>query len=350
MTGVSYYTKFIQHKKEPKVGVSGKIRCDKNTFYTTINKLGVIKKKSQKKNSFMISKNYFEEIYDNLISLTIPKEYLIEVNKNEILTTVFGDKNEINDIYLLNYKSNILNESSCQLIKRIGLIYQIDISNENNRAIIPKDIWDNLYKSITFFATSPLTASIGSQGFLSLPLYRNQNNSEVKIIRFHIWSTSFKNHIKESAFSIHSHLFHAKSHILCGSIYNTRYQVLESQKESNNSIYEIIWNSTSNNISDNSLKSELKNTKRKVFLTNDDREIYSKNDSYEVDAGDFHVSEFDESKSIGATLFTFNSRNGRVNNSQVIGPYDLEKAPEINYSEIEITGILKKIDKEINYG
>jgi hypothetical protein len=204
-----------------------------------------------------------------------------------------------------------------------------------------------------FFSESPIKASLGSQGFLSIPIYRNHNRNEVKIIRLHIWSTSFSglvDHMHSEHFSIHSHLFHAESHIICGTVYNNRYVTSEIKNDCNKSIYEICWNEVLNDRSDNSLKSELANTKRSVCLSTGPKEKFDKGSNYVIKAGDFHKSGFDENQDIAATILVFDSKKGRTESSQVIGPYEMGKAPELKYPEVEISGLLNKIDKKISHG
>jgi len=211
-------------------------------------------------------------------------------------------------------------------------------------------MWPHIEESLKLLNESPLIASVGSQGFISIPIYR-QHKDEIKILRLHIWDNSIDkiSDVSEiSKFSIHSHLFHSTSQILCGEIQNTRITINDMPKETEFSEYEIKWINIENNSNDNNLKSELINTNKLVGVENNIKEKYTKNQRYSIKAGDFHVSNYSKEHSVTASIFLFNSKKGRIESSKTIGPKQLIKAPELNYPKINISPLLDKIDVQLN--
>lgn len=298
-------------------------------------------------NSCFIKKADFESICENLLTIIIPKKLSNNIKTKTISKEIYGNKEIISvDALFSNEPTNLITI----IAKRIAISYYIINSFENDLEVDMQIIWPHIVKSLKLLNESPLFASVGSQGFISIPIYR-QHTCDVKILRLHIWDNSIDKIIdisKISKFSIHSHLFHATSQILCGEIQNTRITISDTPKETGFSEYEINWINIENNLNDNNLKSELINTNKLVSIENNIKEQYIKNQRYTVDAGDFHVSNYSKDYSVTASIFLFNSKKGRIESSKTIGPKHLIKAPELNYPKMDITPLFDKIDVQLN--
>ena len=298
-------------------------------------------------NSCFIKKVDFENICENLLTIIIPKKLSNNIKTKTISNEIYGNKEVISvDALFCNEPTNL----SRVIAKRIAISYCIVNSFENDLEINMQIIWPHLVESLKLLNEFPLFASVGSQGFISIPIYR-QHTHDIKILRLHIWDSSIDKLIdisKISKFSIHSHLFHTTSQILCGEIQNTRIKINDTPQKTGFSEYEIKWINTKNNLDDNNLKSELINTNKLVNVENNIIEQYTKNQRYFVNAGDFHASNYSKDYSVTASIFLFNSKKGRTESSKTIGPKHLIKAPELNYPKMDITPLLDKIDVQLN--
>jgi hypothetical protein len=295
------------------------------------------------KNSQNIKREEFDAICNNLLTIIIPKTLTDGIKTQTVSKEIYGTEKTISTTAILTHPSENLIHS---IAKRVAISYCIINSYENNQDIDLIKIWPYLSKSLKVLNELPLIASVGSQGFISIPIYRQQSD-DVKILRLHIWDNSIDKLIdleKNAQFSIHSHLFHATSQILCGEIKNTMITVNYSPKVSEYSEYQIKWRKIKNNLSDNNLKSELINTEKLVSIQNISEERYTLNKRYSIKEGDFHISNYSKKHTITASVFLFNSKTGRIESSKTIGPKHLAKAPELNYPEMNVLTLLEKID------
>lgn len=176
-----------------------------------------------------------------------------------------------------------------------------------------------------------LISSIGSQGFLSIPLFRlDKDEVSFQFLRLHIWDSALTDFIdfeKVKDFSIHSHQFHATSWIVAGEVNNTRVDVRETEEETSFSLFRIDWNNSGNCV--NQKTSVAVNTERFVATKINLMERYRKGEQYEIKAGEYHISSINTDYPINATLFLFSTDKSRVPLSNVVGPSSV-KLSEIN--------------------
>jgi hypothetical protein len=223
---------------------------------------------------------------------------------------------------------DILTKSLCY---RILALDRFQSLLNHDRIYTLKEIWDPIYKSLIILNTDQLISSIGSQGFLAIPLFRLDKGTEsFELLRIHFWSSDFDQLINKKtrdSFSIHSHQFHAKSWILCGEVYNTRMEVKQSDPETDYCIFKIQWNDPNNDL--NRKGSIAINTYKYCEVEEGFKENYLFGEAYELEAGKFHKSRTNENNDLNATLFYFSTANSRVSNSFVLGP-SIVKESEIN--------------------
>lgn len=268
---------------------------------------------------------------------TLNKKELINIFKG-IIPTFSGSSRQLlpseidveDAFFTVNVKELTIDEllnintgthSYLEAIKyRIAAIFLIlkdfhEISNNQCQLIPGKLIWSMVYKSIVNLNGSDILATIGSQGFLSIPLYhQDKKDISFDFLRLHVWDKSFVDQIdweKTKTFSIHSHQFHAQSRILLGEIENQRYEIEESATSSDYSFFNIEWNNLENV---NQKSSNAVNTGRFVKVAANNKELYQRDSAYEVAAGDFHKSEVNINCT-SATLFLFSSTKGKVDRS-----------------------------------
>ncbi|WP_282112676.1 SLATT domain-containing protein [Maribacter stanieri] len=244
----------------------------------------------------------------------------------------------VNDLYL---------KSVCN---RLLAITKIQNAREQNTELDIKEVWNLLYISILNLPDGSIISSVGSQGFLSIPLYRYRTDmKQFEFIRLHIWDDSLNQHISNEnrkKFSIHSHSFHAQSWILAGSILNERYSVIKSSSQKENSLFEIKYNKTIRKV--NQHTSNAVNTKIFVDVNKISKEQYFPSSSYEVDAGDYHKSGTLSEDGLSASIFSFTAKDGSVPKSFVVGPSDVKNSKINRKTEIDPTYLLNKLDEKIN--
>ena len=152
-------------------------------------------------------------------------------------------------------------------------IKQVLYKDEKLRLKLEKDlnikfVWNLIAKSIRIIPIDYTISSIGSQGFLSIPLYKKDNSLDTfDFIRLHIWDDSLDKLIdveKMENFSIHSHTFFAKSWIITGKIINDRYDFTTNSDDGEHSFFEVVYNNSLNQVNQHSSKAVNKNINTKL--------------------------------------------------------------------------------------
>lgn len=211
-----------------------------------------------------------------------------------------------------------------------------------------KQIWELIFQSLDKLNGTDILATIGSQGFLSIPLFHQDKKDEsFEFLRLHIWDKSFEEFIdweKTEKFSIHSHQFHAQSRILLGEIENWQFNVEDSVTPTDNSYFRIEWNNLENV---NQKTSNAVNSGRFAKLKLTEQKTYKKEDAYEVQAGQFHKSKVDMNNTT-ATIFLFSSIKGKVDQSFVLGPSAIETSTVNRKITIDPKSILDQLNQQIS--
>ena len=278
---------------------------------------------------------YSEEIRENLPTLSdFPKDF---VTSNVLDIEILEDiKKNSNDIFLKS------------VINRIIAITEFQNARSKNKKINIVRLWCLISESITIIPAYSTIASIGSQGFLSIPLLNYKEEMlDFDFIRLHIWDKSLIEYIDKFAlenFSKHTHSFHAQSWVLYGEIVNNRYSI-EVDNHAKSSLFKIEYNKTLSKINQHS--SEAINTGINISIKNIGQEIYVAQDSYEVEKGDYHSSESGSPDGLSASLFSFTARNKVITQSKVVGPRDIKVSKINRKKHIDPTNLIDKISSKI---
>lgn len=295
-----------------------------------------------------ISKQEFFNFYEPLI-----KGYS-ETFKNKI-------ENEETISELLFKESNVLTtkkiENLCDkhndiyiksLLYRLVGVREIIHCRDNSLELNISTVWKLISKSIRLISSDYTISSIGSQGFLSIPLYKSDKTLEAfDFIRLHIWDDSLNEYMdlkKCNDFSIHSHTFHAKSWIITGKIVNNRYEFVLNSDNSKHSFFEVVYNNSLNEVNQHTSKAVNKNINAELFKVSE--EIYYPKGYYEIKPNKLHKSGHNNSPFCSATFFSFTGKDG-LGESFVIGPKDILESEVNRKMNINPFYFLDKIDNQI---
>lgn len=294
-----------------------------------------------------LSKDQFKALGYNLLKHIVAKEFHLRIDIENLILRIYRDKSILEYDEILEEYS--INESP-SAISFIKLVVLSDYSLKAFRArkkINTQFAWRLIFECLTFFNKDNPVSTIGSQGFLSIELYRFESNKNRKILRLHIWDESFSinsQSIDFGKYKIHSHLFNTQSHVLAGSVLNERFDVFNSSETTMNSLYRINWKSTTDE------KGFLKRESELIVDTNDitikklSSETIIMGQEYSVSINEYHSSK--SITPITATLFLFNSDDGLNDLSKVVGP---KNDPEtgFKYEQVNFLPSLYSIDREI---
>lgn len=293
-----------------------------------------------------LSKKQFRSLADNLLNHIVPTEFHIRIDINNLILRIYRDKNilkydEILDKYLINESPSAISFTKLVVLSDYSLK-----SFASRKKINTQFVWRLILDSLTFFYKNNPVSNIGSQGFLSIELYRFEKEKNRKILRLHIWDESFPKNIKQvdfNKYSIHSHLFNAQSYILSGTILNERFEI-SSSENSENSLYRIEWDSVTSEDGVTKRKSKLAVDKTDISVTKLSTETIEPGQNYSVLVNEYHSSK--SISPISATLFLFNSYEGQSEISKVVGP---KNDPEtgFKYEPVNFLPSLYSIDRDI---
>ena len=233
------------------------------------------------------------------------------------------------------------------LVWRVIGLYSLIKSRDCKDKPSINNIWPYISKSLSVLPAGATVSSIGSQGFLSIPLYKyDLEKSDFDFIRLHIWDRSLEKHFNQTlvdTFSIHTHSFYAESWVLCGTIENDRFKVEHSSQETSYALFTVQYNKTLNEI--NQHTSVAVNTGIFANVIHTSHELHMKDANYTVAAGDYHKSNAQTDKNITATLFSFTAANGLVDQSFVVGPGGIKESVINRKMHIDPTYFIQSINK-----
>ena len=253
---------------------------------------------------------------------------------------------------LLSFSNKQSNNYIKSIANRIVSTVLIKDSIDNDIKFEIKDVWKLISESILIIPPNCTISSIGSQGFLSIPLYKFEKEKEktsFEFIRLHIWHNDLLELIDKDTcdkFSIHTHSFFAQSWIICGKIVNDRFNVTVSKKVTDKSLFSIGYNKTLNEVNQHTSVA----INEEIYANTDQisHELYMPGGKYEIKAGDFHRSSSETLDGLSATIFMFSGKLGLVDKSFVVGPSEI-KTSEINRKmHIDPKEFLNNIDKQIS--
>ncbi|MPT34734.1 MAG: hypothetical protein E2604_06525 [Flavobacterium sp.] len=291
------------------------------------------------------------DLYDsyNPIIKSYATEYFSKIESLEsIRTLLFKDVSIKPTKELIDFADETSDNYLSSFMYRLIGVKEIIFCRENKRQVNIKEVWKLISKSIRIIPSELTISSIGSQGFLSIPLYKKDNSLETfDFIRLHIWDDSldkFMDLQKCQDFSIHSHTFFAKSWIITGKVKNDRYEFETDVDHTTHSFFEVQYNKSLNEVNQHSSKAVNKNINAKLFKTSE--ETHFANGYYEIEPSKLHQSGHLNSPNSSATFFSFTGKDG-LGESFVIGPKEIVESEINRKMNISPIYLLDKIDSEL---
>jgi hypothetical protein len=295
-----------------------------------------------------INDSEFKTFYEPLLKGYGEEFKAVIKPKNEISKLIFSDSKIISIERLKNIikkETDIYVES---LIYRLIGVREIIYCRENKQKLDVKSVWELISKSIKIIPKKYTISSIGSQGFLSIPLYKFDESLEsFDFLRLHIWDDSLNQYIdleKCENFSIHTHTFFAESWVITGKIINNRFDYNFNSDNSKHSFFKVVYNDSLNEVNQHTSKAV--NEKIDIELYQTSEETHFENGNYKIEAGKLHKSGHKNSTLSSATFFSFTGKNG-LDKSIVIGPKNISESIINRKMIIDPTELLQKIDKQL---
>ncbi|ERM80292.1 hypothetical protein P872_13520 [Rhodonellum psychrophilum GCM71 = DSM 17998] len=295
-----------------------------------------------------ISRQELTEFYEPLLK-GYSESFKTKINTIENITkTVFNDANEVTIDQLKDFCHTSNDNFLKSMIDRLIGVREIIYCRENNLELKMLAVWRLISNSIRLIPSEFTISSIGSQGFLSIPLYKTDKPLEAfDFIRLHIWDDSLDKYMdlqKCEDFSIHSHTFFAKSWIITGQIINNRYEFDLNSSNSKHSFFEVVYNDSLNQVNQHSSKAVNKGKNAELIKVSE--EIHYESGYYEIKPSKLHKSGHKNSPLCSATFFSFTGKDG-LGKSFVIGPKEITESEINRKMNIDPIYLLDKIDKQL---
>lgn len=296
-----------------------------------------------------MEKKDFQKLYLNTLSCYSENHQKLFPNVDELTEELFQNLERVEMVHILDtYVYS--NEYVKSILNRILGVKLIIESRESRSSLDLKSAWKYISNSIRLIPIEDAISSIGSQGFLSIPLYRIPSPlEEFEYIRLHIWDDSLDEHIDQKKcedFSIHSHTFHADSWIITGEIVNQTYNYSEVEN-SEFSLFNVEYNKSINKVNQHSSVAVNQGINLNIEKLSD--ELHFSGSQYEVKAGHLHKSGHKNSPGASATFFSFTGKNG-LDKSIVVGPRSIKESPINRNIYINPLDLIDKIEKQIMNG
>lgn len=285
----------------------------------------------------------------NPILKSYATEYLSKIDSLEsIKTLLFNDLNTKSTKELIDFADETTDNYLSSFIYRLVGVKEIIFCRENKKHLNTNEVWRLISKSIRLIPSELTISSIGSQGFLSIPLYKKDLSLETfDFIRLHIWDDSlakFMDLKKCQDFSIHSHTFFAKSWIITGKVKNDRYEYETDSDFTTHSFFEVQYNKSLNEVNQHSSKAVNKNINARLFKISE--EVHFAKGYYEIEPSKLHQSGHLNLPNSSATFFSFTGKDG-LGESFVIGPKEIVESEINRKMNISPIYLLDKIDTQI---
>lgn len=290
----------------------------------------------------------FSDYYNPIV-----KSYSSEFIKNiktlkYVLGLLFNGSNTKSTKELIDFADQTSDNYLGSFIYRLVGVTEIIFCRENKKQLDTNDVWKLISKSIRILPSDFTISSIGSQGFLSIPLYKQDASLEnFDFIRLHIWDDSLDEYMDSQKcldFSIHSHTFFAKSWIITGKIKNDRYEYEIESDDATHSFFEVQYNKSLNEVNQHTSKAVNKNISARLFKTSE--ETHFTKGYYEIEPSKLHQSGHFNSPNPSATFFSFTGKDG-LGESFVIGPKDIVESEINRKMNISPIYLLDKIDEQL---
>jgi len=300
------------------------------------------------KQNQIITKTEFIDFYEPLLK-GYSESFKNDIVTKDILSDMLFPKNE--KITTIDVET-IINNQTDSFIKSILYRFlgtrEILFCRHNDMQLDLKKVWELISKSIRVIPTTYTISSIGSQGFLSIPLYKKDENlEEFDFLRLHIWDDSLDKYMdlqKVEDFSIHSHTFFAQSWVITGKIINDRFEFIKDSKKAKHSFFKVVYNDSLNEV--NQHTSKAMNNNIDVELIKVSEELHHEMAVYEIRPSKLHRSGHKNSPKCSATFFSFTGKDG-LGESFVIGPKRVTVSEVNRKMNISPIYLLDKIESQL---
>lgn len=285
----------------------------------------------------------------NPIIKSYATEYLSKIKSLDFMKTlIFNNISTKSTKELIDFADETSDNYITSFIYRLVGVREIIFCRQNKKQVDTKQVWKLISNSIRIIPSDFTISSVGSQGFLSIPLYKNDLSLETfDFIRLHIWDDSLNKFIdsqKCQDFSIHSHTFFAKSWIIIGKVKNHRYEYEPATDYATHSFFEVQYNKSLNEVNQHSSKAVNKNINAILFKTSE--EVHFAGGYYEIEPSKLHQSGHLNSPNSSATFFSFTGKDG-LGESFVIGPKEIAESEINRKMNISPIYLLDKIDSQL---
>lgn len=296
-----------------------------------------------------LSKPEFKIFYNSLIKSYDENFKNIIIEEDKLIKDLFQNNEIIEIEYLEKYIDKTTDNTTKSLLLRLIAVKEIIYCREGTKTLNVKQVWKYISKSIKIIPISHTISSIGSQGFLSIPLYKYDETLETfDFIRLHIFDDSLNELMdlkKCEDFSVHTHTFFAKSWIITGKIINNRYEYILDSENSKHSFFKVKYNDSLNEVNQHTSLAINENINVELFQTSE--EIHFEKGFYEIKPGKLHKSGHLNSPFVSATFFSFTGKDG-LDKSIVIGPRNIEVSEVNRKLIVDPSKLLEKIDNQLN--
>lgn len=300
------------------------------------------------KQSEILNKQEFSSYYEPIIK-GYSEKFKNEIQRlDRIIISIYNTNNQITTQDIFSFAQAVTDNYLSSLLYRLLGVREIIHCRENNEKLDVHLVWNLISKSIRVIPLEFTISTIGSQGFLSIPLYKlDSSHREFDFIRLHIWDDSlgeYMNLQKCEDFSIHSHTFFAKSWIIVGKVKNDRYEFVINSENSTHSFFEVVYNNSLNEVNQHTSKAINKNVDAELFKISE--EVHFSGGYYELKPSKLHKSGHQNSPFASATFFSFTGKDG-LGESFVIGPKNILESEVNRKMNISPIYLLDKIDKQL---
>lgn len=296
---------------------------------------------------------YFSETVEDLFRYTVSSNLMTLEKRQELTDYIYADQCQLSSTEILARGESLNDPVGKALVLRIYVTYVLLELNQSGDPLPQpglNKLWRYLLQSLLTLNNNPIVSSIGSQGFLSIPLFRSTgtgDSKKMKILRLHIWDKSFNKLIDQenlARFSIHCHVSHAQSWIVYGEMINTTFDIRKGASPTGLNFFRIDWEAASFNVKDNNKRSFLINTNDPAEIVFSRADRFTQGKTYSIGAGEFHTSATNPVFEMNATFFLFNAENGWIDTSYVLGPEAVSVSQNNNYPEIDCVPLLEKLN------
>jgi len=300
------------------------------------------------KQNQIITKEEFIGYYEPLLK-GFSESFKNHILSRDVLLKIFFEKSERQTIIDLQKTIEKQTDNFVKsLMYRLLGTREIISCRDNNLPLDVKAVWRLISESIRIIPSNNTISSIGSQGFLSIPIYKMDKTLETfDFLCLHIWDDSLDEYMdlqKVEDFSIHSHTFFAKSWVITGKIINDRFEYIKDSKNAKHSFFKVIYNNSLNEVNQHTSKAVNKNIDAELIKVSE--EVHHEMAVYEIKPSKLHKSGHKNSPKCSATFFSFTGKDG-LGESFVIGPKQITESEVNRKMNISPIYLLNKIDNQL---